>query len=348
MIIKLIKKNLTFFITYMDTTQHPLVRAINNTTVMDGPYRLTTRKTAKDRVKGYHYYYYTVKGNFELRWWTGYQLINKEKKGARDREYHQKNKERCKLKKREWYEKNKEKFIQYSTDYHLKNKERFYQQQKKYRQKNKEKIAENNQHYYQKNKKRYNCTLCKLISSKLRFVSKENKKVRMCADCFYHTYPDEKKVPTRYKRKQHYIHEKLKETYGEDFFTYDRRIECGCSRKIPDWFCDCFQFVLNIECDEDQHKRNEASCENKRLMELFLDCANRPFVCLRFNPDKYINTKGEKVKGCFSFDTKNTLIVDQQEFERRWDILEERINHFLEYGAEKEIELEKLFYDGWD
>ena len=170
----------------------------------------------------------------------------------------------------------------------------------------------------------------------------------MCAGCFYHTYPDEKKVPTRYKRKQHYIHEKLKKTYPDLSFKYDQRVECGCSGKIPDWLCDCFHFVLNIECDEDQHKRNETSCENKRLMELFLDCANRPFVCLRFNPDKYTNTKGEKVEGCFSFDTKNTLIVDQQEFERRWNILKERIDHFLEHCPDKEVELEKLFYDGFD
>ena len=275
---------------------------------MDGPYRLTTRKTAKDRIKG-HYYYYYFKGELELRVCTGHgpngqRLRNKEKIAARKKKY---------------YQNNKEKFQQY---------------RKEYREKNKEKV-----------KQRKKCTLCKLITGKYRFSTKENKKVRMCADCFYHTYPDEKKIPSKYKRKQHYIHEKLKETYGKDFFKYDKRVECGCSRKIPDWFCDCFHFVLNIECDEEQHKRNETSCENKRLMELFLDCANRPFVCLRFNPDKYTNNKGERVKGCFSFDTKNTLIVDQQEFERRWNILEEKIDHFLEYGPEKEVELEKLFYD---
>ena len=105
----------------------------------------------------------------------------------------------------------------------------------------------------------------------------------MCADCFYKTYPDERKVPTRYKRKQHYIHEKLKEKYGEDYFQYDKMIVCGCSKKI---------------------------------------------------------------EGCFTFDEKNNL--NNQEFERWWNILEERIDYFLENGSEKEIELEKLFYDFFD
>ena len=194
----------------------------------------------------------------------------------------------------------------------------------------------------------YFCELCHYITGTKRFVSKENKYVKICADCFYKTYPDEKKVPTRYKRKQHYIHEKLKEKYGEDFFQYDKTIECGCSRKIPDWFRDCFKFALNLECDEDQHKWNTTSCENKRLVQLFLDCANRPFICLRFNPDKYINKNGEKIEGCFTFDEKNNLIVNQQEFEKRWNIIEQRIDYFLENGTKKEIELEKLFYDGWD
>jgi len=186
------------------------------------------------------------------------------------------------------------------------------------------------------------------VAGKRRFVSKENKYVKTCADCFYNTYPDEKKVPTRYKRKQHYIHEKLKEKYGEDFFHYDKTIECGCSKKIPDWFRDCFKFALNLECDEEQHKRRDTSCENKRLVQLFLDCANRPFICLRFNPDKYINKNGEKIEGCFTFDEKNNLIVNQQEFEKRWNIIEQRIDYFLENGTKKSIELEKLFYDRFD
>ena len=190
----------------------------------------------------------------------------------------------------------------------------------------------------------YFCINCKYITGIKRYISKTDTYEKLCADCFYKLYPDEKKIPTKYKRKQHYIHEKLKEKYGENFFKYDVRIECGCSRKIPDWFIDLYKFTLNIECDENQHKGNDTSCENKRLCELFLDCASRPFVCIRFNPDSY-KIKDKKIEGCFGFDEKNNIIVNQEEFEKRFDLLVEKMDYYLENGSKKDIECEKLFYD---
>ena len=189
------------------------------------------------------------------------------------------------------------------------------------------------------------CTSCKYIHGTKRYVSKENKYVKLCADCFYNNYPNEKKVPSRYKRKQHYIHDKLVKTYGSNFFEYDRTISCSSSGKIPDWFYDSFTHVLNIECDEEQHKSRDTSCENKRLMLLFKDCGNRPFVCLRFNPDKYINEKGKKIKSCFSFDEVNNLIVNEKEFNKRWNILQIEIDYYLKNIPTKEVTVKKLFYD---
>ena len=100
------------------------------------------------------------------------------------------------------------------------------------------------------NKLKYNCNQCngsqlcifckQITVHKKRYVSKTNDYVRTCADCFYYNYPDEAKIPGRYKRKQHYIHEKLSEKYGKFFFEYDHTIDCGCSKKIPDWFRDCY------------------------------------------------------------------------------------------------------------
>ena len=200
------------------------------------------------------------------------------------------------------------------------------------------------EYYLNCNKNNRLCSNCKYITGQKRYISKTNTYEKVCADCFYKLYPDEKKIPTKYKRKQHYIHEKLKEKYGEDFFKYDIRVECGCSRKIPDWFIDCYNFVLNIECDENQHKGNDTSCENKRLCELFLDCAERPFVCIRFNPDNY-KIEDKKIEGCFTFDEKNNIIVNQEEFEKRFELLVEKIDYYLENGSKKNIECIKLFYD---
>ena len=190
----------------------------------------------------------------------------------------------------------------------------------------------------------YFCSSCKYISGSKRYIPSKDTHENLCADCYYYLYPDEKKIPTKYKKKQHFIHEKLQEKYDKDFFKYDAKIECGCSGKIPDWFVDCYNFVLNIECDENQHKGNETSCENKRLCELFLDCNSRPFVCIRFNPDSY-KIEEKKIEGCFSFDEKNNIIVNQEEFEKRFELLVEKIDYYLENGSKKDIECIKLFYD---
>lgn len=188
------------------------------------------------------------------------------------------------------------------------------------------------------------CTNCKYVCAEKKYISKTDTYVKLCADCFYNLYPDEKNIPTKYKKKQHYIHEKLKEIYGKEFFKYDVKVECGCSGKIPDWFTDCYNFVLNIECDENQHKKIETSCETARLCELFLDCASRPFICIRFNPDSY-KIEEKKIEGCFTFDNKNNIVVNQEEFDKRFDKLVKNIDYYLENGSEKDIECIKLFYD---
>ena len=188
-------------------------------------------------------------------------------------------------------------------------------------------------------------------------MTKEDRYVKMCADCFYFMYPDEKRVPTRYKRKQHYIHEKLTERFGIGFFEYDVSIQCSSSGRIPDWFRDCFHFVLNFELDENQHKDRDSSCEEKRLMQLFQDCGNRPFKCLRFNPDKYRKQNGDVQPGCFAFkkvydenddiiDLK--MIVNEEELDRRLQCVFYNLDRMLDQSPTMEVEVLHMFYDGYD
>ena len=191
----------------------------------------------------------------------------------------------------------------------------------------------------------YNCKYTRYVK---RYVSEEDKYVKLCADCFYKLYPNEKKVPTKYKRKQHYINDKIIEEFGKNYFNYDITIDNSCSRRIPDWFKDYFTHILNFECDENQHKDRNSSCESKRLCELFVDCANRPFICIRFNPDRYININGDRIEGCFEFDEKNNIILNEKEFNRRWEIVINTITFYIENGTKKEIETIYLYYDNFD
>ena len=185
------------------------------------------------------------------------------------------------------------------------------------------------------------CIHCKHISGTLRYVESVDKKIKCCAGCFYYYYPNDE-IPRRYKKKQHYFNEKLIEEFGVNFFQYDKKIKCGCSGRMPDWFIDCFKYSIIIELDEDQHKYE--SCDEKRMMELFQDLGNRPLVLIRINPDKY-KGKTKKRKGCFDFDEKNILICNEKKFNKRFNILVKMIKYYIDNEPEKEITMEKLFFD---
>ena len=185
------------------------------------------------------------------------------------------------------------------------------------------------------------CIHCEhILINKKRYVESLDKKVRCCARCFYHFYPNDK-IPRRYKMRQNYFNEKLIEEFG-DIFEYDKQIKCGCSKRRPDWFIDCYKYSIIIELDEDQHKYT--SCDEKRMMELFQDLGNRQLVLIRINPDKY-NKKGKMKEGCFEFDEKNTIKCLTKEFDRRFNKLVNFIDYYLDNEPEKEITVRKLFFD---
>jgi hypothetical protein len=185
------------------------------------------------------------------------------------------------------------------------------------------------------------CIHCKFIKGKKRHVESLNKKILCCIRCFYRFYPNDK-IPRRFKCKQHYFNEKLIEEFGVNFFQYDKKIKCGCSGRMPDWFIDCFKYSIIIELDEDQHKYN--SCDEKRMMELFQDLGNRNLVLIRINPDKYKQGE-EKIKGCFRFNRKNMIICNNNEFDTRFNLLIQKIKYYMDNQPTKELTIERLFFD---
>ena len=91
-------------------------------------------------------------------------------------------------------------------------------------------------------------------------------------------------------------------------------------------------------------------------MLLFKDCGNRPFCCLRFNPDKYTKQNNEKQEGCFDWEKfvnssghpDLRMIVNQEELERRMAIVIYHLRCMIEEGTSKEVDVLYLFYDGYD
>ena len=167
-----------------------------------------------------------------------------------------------------------------------------------------------------------------------------------CIYCFMNIFPDEP-VTYNYKVKEKHVADFVNIYFKEYIEFYDKQIQGGCSKKRPDIFIDLFTHSIIIEVDENQHF--DYSCENKRMMLLFQDLANRPIVFIRFNPDKYIDENGETIKSCFKYHktTGVPMIDNKVEWNKRLENLKNTIEKYINNIPEKEVTIVKLFYNNF-
>jgi hypothetical protein len=196
-------------------------------------------------------------------------------------------------------------------------------------------------------KERYYCIICKpgnaCPNCKSVCPDKRSRFHPFCFRCYCVLNPDAD-IPKRYKLKEHYLRNRLKELFDDKItLTFDKAIEGGCSKKRPDVFIHMGDYSIVIECDEDQHQKESYNCENKRLMQLFKDNGKIPLITIRFNPDSYTEN-GEKINGCFKFTKQGAVSIVQEEWDRRIKILKKRIKFHIKNRPEKEITYEELFY----
>ena len=194
------------------------------------------------------------------------------------------------------------------------------------------------------NKERHHCVICSPQNAcqncKYTLVKKSYRFHPYCFSCFCVLNPNVD-IPKRYKIKENYLRDRLKDEYKETItITFDKKVEDGCSKRRPDVRIDFGTHNIIVECDENEHRGY--SCENKRTMEIFQDCGNRPIVLLRFNPDSY-EENYIKHNGCFKIN-KSGLKIDEKEFERRVKILIERIDFYMKNTPKKEVTIENFFY----
>jgi hypothetical protein len=61
--------------------------------------------------------------------------------------------------------------------------------------------------------------------------------------------------------------------------------ECGLER--PDRIYETDEFILILECDENQHKERQCFCEQTRMINISQSFGGIPVYFIRWNPDKY-------------------------------------------------------------
>lgn len=170
-----------------------------------------------------------------------------------------------------------------------------------------------------------------------------------CMRCFINKFPDVK-ISRIYRVKEQHVSDFISASFGDLVILFDRKIEGGCSQRRPDVHIDCGTHIIIQDTDENQHNTDKyCSCEDKRIMILFRDGGSIPLVVIRFNPDGYKDAKGDKHPSCFKYHKtlEVPIVSDKETFDKRLEVLRQRIQYHIDNIPEREITVEHLFYNGF-
>jgi hypothetical protein len=174
-----------------------------------------------------------------------------------------------------------------------------------------------------------------------------NKQYRgLCQRCFVYTFPDEP-VSRNFKTKERSVTDCVLENFPNISWVCDKTIQDGCSKRRPDIRGDMGSHIVIIEIDENSHSVYDCSCEHKRVMQISQDVNHRNVIFIRFNPDTYIDTNGNKITSCWGANKYGILTIKptkKDEWEGRIKALHEQIQYWIDNVPEKNIETIQLFY----
>ena len=137
-----------------------------------------------------------------------------------------------------------------------------------------------------------------------------------CFHCYFKVNPDE--IPVRnIKIKEQAVVDYIDEIYSNNHnIIYDKPI--GNTNKSPDIVVNCENYVIIIEVDEFQHKKNsykgghysKENEENKmKLIRDYFKTQNKKTIYLRFNPDDYLSKDNIKIKSPWKENEDKLLVV---------------------------------------
>ena len=116
----------------------------------------------------------------------------------------------------------------------------------------------------------------------------------------------------------------------------DVTIENGlCGKERPDRVYESQLFILILECDENQHKDRQCSCEQTRMVNIGQAYGGLPVYFIRWNPDDYLPREEKK-------------LVDT--LQRRYKLLSDMIKSILNNKTVLPNALVSaiyMYYDGW-
>ena len=160
-----------------------------------------------------------------------------------------------------------------------------------------------------------------------------------CSNCYQNLFPlDPLSYQIRCKTKEIAVRDYINENF--EGFQHDKPLftgNCDCtSRRRIDHRILIGNTLLCVETDENQHKSYDKKDEEIRYDDLYMLHSGK-FVFIRFNPDKYINSKNKSVNPMLY----TRLPILKEEIEKQMDRIKKEENTEL-------LEIIKLYYDGYN
>lgn len=169
-----------------------------------------------------------------------------------------------------------------------------------------------------------------------------------CLRCFSSLFPDDPLSKIHNYKENLFlgqVKQMMQLCFPNMFVSYDKVVPGGTSLRRPDVLIHAKGYVICIEHDEFQHHHDAYLCEEKRMMQIFQDCGNKPMILLRFNPDAYLDAQGIKKASCFKTRNGKTELINPHDWNERVQYFLERLHHHLHHIPEKELTLEFFYYD---
>jgi hypothetical protein len=168
-----------------------------------------------------------------------------------------------------------------------------------------------------------------------------------CLYCFINNFP-ELNINLRYKIKEHVVIDFIKNNFKNFTWFHNKEVQDGCSKKRPDLYVHLGFQIIIVEIDEQQHKKYENICENKRIMLLSRDFDHISIVLIRFNPDKYIKNN-IIIPSPWNITSKKGLPILIKKYINDWNYrlltLKNTIDYWFFNKTNKTLEEIKLFFD---
>lgn len=156
------------------------------------------------------------------------------------------------------------------------------------------------------------------------------------------------------QRKKEQILENVFNQVFPDMFLYNKLIHPNfqtkqTNLKRPDWQFNTENYLICIECDENQHKSIHPLAEMHRMYSIYsemkLNQINKQCIFIRFNPDSF--RKGKKKYQCpFVKDEETKKLFPSVYLRQKINTLIDRIQFNMKREVENaSIIIEYLFYD---